>query len=388
VIGKNLCPPCLKAIDNRIASFNSEHNAEQPATKPPEMMIAGMPCSEVRRHKQPSRREQLWTHMSTGHGLTLLESELDDIINLAAQVPVPIVHWCKTCEVPLIDPFAENIQHCHTCGAVTELIPVVEVLTYLRGTIARLLHTISGQKAALKASVPIHPLIKSDATLDRAVGDICALAKQIPVTLWLGTHSVLRISSGEKCSYGLSFVETVAAFKRNIESSGILVITKQRTDGPREPMEFVPGPPSDADVNAAIHKDLKNLLDDRVKQLIQKHNIQSEALTDAQLATVIKQALECGDIIRNVRIGDRTQSVTYLPYAMEQKLTHRVVELTNALKRLVEFIPDHRHEKPNEWRDHACRFCMSGDTGNDFVCALHAAQLLLDQNLKHETHEH
>lgn len=55
-------------------------------------------------------------------------------------------------------------------------------------------------------------------------------------------------------------------------------------------------------------------------QLVRQHNLAVEALTEQQLAEVIRQAIVSGDIMRNVVVDrsdpsmDGKQSVTYVPF--------------------------------------------------------------------------
>lgn len=73
-------------------------------------------------------------------------------------------------------------------------------------------------------------------------------------------------------------------------------------------------------------------LDGILQSFIKKHNIAIEKLTEEQIAGALRQALECGDFIRNVRVTDNAQCVIYIPYAREQQLEFRISRLELALK--------------------------------------------------------
>lgn len=68
-------------------------------------------------------------------------------------------------------------------------------------------------------------------------------------------------------------------------------------------------------------------LDGILRDFIRKHDIAVEALTEQQIATALRQAIECGDFTRQVRVTDNAQNVIYIPYAREQELELRYKEL-------------------------------------------------------------
>lgn len=69
-----------------------------------------------------------------------------------------------------------------------------------------------------------------------------------------------------------------------------------------------------------------------IQQLIRKHNLACEELTENQLAVVIRQALASGDIIKQVRVTDSAQNILYIPYAEADRLLGRVRYLEELLK--------------------------------------------------------
>ena len=73
-------------------------------------------------------------------------------------------------------------------------------------------------------------------------------------------------------------------------------------------------------------------LDAAVRALVDKYRLAMAAMTEAQLADAVKQAIACGDFRRLVRAGDNAQSVVYIPFAREQELLERIRGLERALR--------------------------------------------------------
>lgn len=63
------------------------------------------------------------------------------------------------------------------------------------------------------------------------------------------------------------------------------------------------------------------------EKMLAEKGIAAENLTTEQLARVIIQMIQCGDIIRYVQVGTDKQNVIYIPYAREQELLCRISEL-------------------------------------------------------------
>ena len=66
--------------------------------------------------------------------------------------------------------------------------------------------------------------------------------------------------------------------------------------------------------------------DKALGELVTKHSIACEALTEKQMVDALKQAIACGDFQRFVGTG-KGQKVVYLPYAERERLNGRVKEL-------------------------------------------------------------
>ena len=68
-----------------------------------------------------------------------------------------------------------------------------------------------------------------------------------------------------------------------------------------------------------------------VTDLIRKHEIACEQLTEKQLASVIMQALASGDLIKQVVVSSHAQAVIYVPYAEVGSLRSRITHLESLL---------------------------------------------------------
>lgn len=62
-------------------------------------------------------------------------------------------------------------------------------------------------------------------------------------------------------------------------------------------------------------------------ELIRKHQIAVNGLTEHQLAEAIRQACACGDFQRHVCPSNSSQFVVYIPHAREAYLLNKVREL-------------------------------------------------------------
>lgn len=56
------------------------------------------------------------------------------------------------------------------------------------------------------------------------------------------------------------------------------------------------------------------------EEFIKKYNIAVEELTEKQLAEALRQAIQCGDFIRNIRVTDNAQQIVYIPFARTEEL--------------------------------------------------------------------
>lgn len=61
--------------------------------------------------------------------------------------------------------------------------------------------------------------------------------------------------------------------------------------------------------------------DNTLAEFVKKHNLAVEELTERQLAEAIRQAIECGDFTRLVRVDNGGQQVVYIPFTREQELS-------------------------------------------------------------------
>lgn len=77
--------------------------------------------------------------------------------------------------------------------------------------------------------------------------------------------------------------------------------------------------------------DLREQFDEAARELIRKHSIACDELTQMQLAESFKQALACGDFVRHVRASDNAQQVYYFPYRDAEMLRARVRHLEELL---------------------------------------------------------
>ena len=59
---------------------------------------------------------------------------------------------------------------------------------------------------------------------------------------------------------------------------------------------------------------ITGIASDLLEGLVRKHHLAVDALTEQQLAEVIRQAIASGDLIRNVIQDGSAQSVTYIPW--------------------------------------------------------------------------
>lgn len=72
--------------------------------------------------------------------------------------------------------------------------------------------------------------------------------------------------------------------------------------------------------------------------LIQKHNLAVDELTEKQLADTLRQALQCGDFIRLVRVDNGAQQVVYIPFEREQELSLLYTRLRSEVGTAVELL--------------------------------------------------
>lgn len=76
-----------------------------------------------------------------------------------------------------------------------------------------------------------------------------------------------------------------------------------------------------------------SLMQEASLNMIREQNVACEKLTERQLAEVVTQAILCGDIIRNVRVGSpHAQSVVYVPYAESERLRSEIHRLKEFIK--------------------------------------------------------
>lgn len=86
---------------------------------------------------------------------------------------------------------------------------------------------------------------------------------------------------------------------------------------------------------------MTNIFDEEIFKLIREHNILDEKLTENQMAEALKQALACGDFVRNIhlsRSGSYQSNVTYIPYREVERLKSQIKRLNDALSKIKDII--------------------------------------------------
>lgn len=73
----------------------------------------------------------------------------------------------------------------------------------------------------------------------------------------------------------------------------------------------------------------------QLEVFVRKYNIAVESLTEKQLAEAIRQAIACGDFVRQVRVTDNAQAVAYVPFAEAESFGTRIHKLESEHARLV-----------------------------------------------------
>ena len=66
--------------------------------------------------------------------------------------------------------------------------------------------------------------------------------------------------------------------------------------------------------------------------LVRKHGVASNAMTEQQIADALRQAIACGDFIRHVQSTNNAQCVIYMPFARESELLSEI----DRLKKFIE----------------------------------------------------
>ena len=79
--------------------------------------------------------------------------------------------------------------------------------------------------------------------------------------------------------------------------------------------------------------DAKAALAKAIEECVKRHNLAVEELTEKQVVSAFRQAIECGDFVRYVQT-DGGQSVVYIPFEREQQLQAQVKELEETVRRL------------------------------------------------------
>lgn len=74
-------------------------------------------------------------------------------------------------------------------------------------------------------------------------------------------------------------------------------------------------------------------LEENLAELVRRHNIAVENLTQKQVVEAIKQAIEAGDFQKHVNVLHE-QQVVYVPFAREQELHNKVEVLQAEVKEL------------------------------------------------------
>ena len=83
----------------------------------------------------------------------------------------------------------------------------------------------------------------------------------------------------------------------------------------------------------ALHID-REFFDREFLRVVREYNISHEKWQEEQLAEAFKQAVACGDFIRNVCKPLDSEAVFYMPFYREQQLMNRIRELESENDRL------------------------------------------------------
>ena len=75
-------------------------------------------------------------------------------------------------------------------------------------------------------------------------------------------------------------------------------------------------------------------LEDKVSELVKKHLLAVEQLTEEQLLVVIKQAILAGDFVRYTLQDNSAQQIVYLPFHDKQRLQYKVEALQKEIDEL------------------------------------------------------
>jgi hypothetical protein len=70
-------------------------------------------------------------------------------------------------------------------------------------------------------------------------------------------------------------------------------------------------------------KQMDEFIQKHIEECVKRHNLAVEELTEKQVVSAFRQAIECGDFIRYVQ-ADGGQSVVYIPFEREQQLQAQV----------------------------------------------------------------
>lgn len=82
------------------------------------------------------------------------------------------------------------------------------------------------------------------------------------------------------------------------------------------------------------YTDWSDMLREQAAKLVAKHNIKIEELTEFQVASAMKQAIECGDFQKNIA-QNGSQSVDYIPYRQWERLRSKIDAMEQEIKRSV-----------------------------------------------------
>jgi hypothetical protein len=85
-------------------------------------------------------------------------------------------------------------------------------------------------------------------------------------------------------------------------------------------------------MNLNEFSNLSAKFDEVLAVLLKKHSLAVEQLTEKQMATALRQAIDCGDFTRQVRVTDNAQTVTYIPFSREKELKSHIKELESVIK--------------------------------------------------------
>ena len=72
--------------------------------------------------------------------------------------------------------------------------------------------------------------------------------------------------------------------------------------------------------------------DEKILGLVRNYRLAAEQLTEQQLASALKQALQAGDFQKYCRASDNGQQIVYIPFNEVEQLRNRIEHLKSILE--------------------------------------------------------